>query len=143
MKLLFMISSLFLISSHPLMMIIMIILMTLYISSLMFMISKFSWMSFILILVMLGGMLILFIYIASLASNELFNLNNKMIPLILMMMMIIPWNFYNKIITPMNLNNFFFSYSSLNIFMIIMYLLLSLIIIINIIKSSKSPLRSN
>nr|YP_005255134.1 NADH dehydrogenase subunit 6 [Fergusonina taylori]ADY86001.1 NADH dehydrogenase subunit 6 [Fergusonina taylori] len=41
-------------------------------------ISKTFWFSYILFLIFLGGMLILFIYMTSIASNEMFSLSNKM-----------------------------------------------------------------
>nr|YP_009774834.1 NADH dehydrogenase subunit 6 [Lepisma saccharinum]QJA14870.1 NADH dehydrogenase subunit 6 [Lepisma saccharinum] len=40
--------------------------------------TESPWFSYILFLVFLGGMLVLFIYVTSLASNELFHFNSKM-----------------------------------------------------------------
>nr|YP_009640811.1 NADH dehydrogenase subunit 6 [Gyrostigma rhinocerontis]QCU81310.1 NADH dehydrogenase subunit 6 [Gyrostigma rhinocerontis] len=41
-------------------------------------ISKTFWFSYILFLVFLGGMLVLFIYVTSLASNEMFSFSSKL-----------------------------------------------------------------
>lgn len=40
-------------------------------------IIKRFWFSYILFLIFLGGLLVLFIYVTSLASNEIFNFSNK------------------------------------------------------------------
>nr|YP_009692461.1 NADH dehydrogenase subunit 6 [Limnogonus hypoleucus]QEH58873.1 NADH dehydrogenase subunit 6 [Limnogonus hypoleucus] len=64
-------------TKHPLSMGFMIILQTLVMSMIMNMMMKFSWYSYILILVMLGGMLILFMYMASIASNEIMKFSMK------------------------------------------------------------------
>nr|QWQ55622.1 NADH dehydrogenase subunit 6 [Ruidocollaris sinensis] len=58
--------------NHPLTMILIIILQTLIICLTISMMSQTFWFSYILFLVFLGGMLVLFIYITSLAANEYF-----------------------------------------------------------------------
>nr|YP_010759005.1 NADH dehydrogenase subunit 6 [Ctenolepisma longicaudatum]WEX31830.1 NADH dehydrogenase subunit 6 [Ctenolepisma longicaudatum] len=44
--------------------------------------SESPWFSYILFLIFLGGMLVLFIYVTSLASNEKFHLNTKTVTLL-------------------------------------------------------------
>nr|WHM51833.1 NADH dehydrogenase subunit 6 [Cryptotermes bracketti] len=64
--------------NHPLamgMMLLMQTMMTCLISGLM---HKSFWFQYILFMVFIGGMLVLFIYVASLASNEMFSLSTKM-----------------------------------------------------------------
>nr|YP_009561691.1 NADH dehydrogenase subunit 6 [Scopura longa]QAT19802.1 NADH dehydrogenase subunit 6 [Scopura longa] len=64
--------------SHPLAMGLILILQTLVICLLTgFMVQSF-WYSYILFLVFLGGLLVLFIYVTSLASNEMFTLSIKL-----------------------------------------------------------------
>lgn len=46
---------------------------------------KTFWFSYILFLIFLGGLLVLFIYVTSLASNEIFNFSNKITFLYLFM----------------------------------------------------------
>nr|YP_010713291.1 NADH dehydrogenase subunit 6 [Scorpiops jendeki]WDA95736.1 NADH dehydrogenase subunit 6 [Scorpiops jendeki] len=60
----------FMISSHPLVMGLFLMVSTSLVAFSTYFIFTFSWYSYIMVLVFLGGMLILFIYIASLASNE-------------------------------------------------------------------------
>nr|YP_009742192.1 NADH dehydrogenase subunit 6 [Scolytus seulensis]QID77575.1 NADH dehydrogenase subunit 6 [Scolytus seulensis] len=65
-----------------------------------------AWFSYILFLVMVGGMLVMFIYMTSVASNEKFNLpKNKMLPLILMMAMIM--NYQEDFIKNMDIHDTF------------------------------------
>nr|ALI86969.1 NADH dehydrogenase subunit 6 [Heterometrus longimanus] len=66
----------FLLSFHPLTMGIFLMLSTSLVAFSLYFIFGYSWYSYIMILVFLGGMLILFIYIASLASNELLKLKS-------------------------------------------------------------------
>lgn len=120
------------------------------------------WFSYILFLVIIGGILILFIYITSLASNELFNLNinNFFITLFIFLLILIINYFYdnflfliknfeiNSIHTLINNNenayNLIKLYNNptINITIIIInYLLLTLIIVVKITDISYGPLR--
>nr|YP_010257212.1 NADH dehydrogenase subunit 6 [Teratura megafurcula]QVM19036.1 NADH dehydrogenase subunit 6 [Teratura megafurcula] len=64
-------------TNHPLAMTLIIILQTLIVALTTGMMSSTFWFSYILFLVFLGGMLVLFIYITTLASNELFSIPTK------------------------------------------------------------------
>nr|WHU31460.1 NADH dehydrogenase subunit 6 [Claassenia sp. 2 YNX-2023a] len=61
--------------SHPLAMGMMLLLQTLFICLIAGFMTQSFWFSYILFLVFLGGLLVLFIYVTSLASNELFSLS--------------------------------------------------------------------
>nr|QZH78999.1 NADH dehydrogenase subunit 6 [Euconocephalus pallidus] len=63
--------------NHPLAMTLMIILQTLFVCLFTGLSTSSFWFSYVLFLVFLGGMLVLFIYITSLASNEMFSLPIK------------------------------------------------------------------
>nr|QOL00566.1 NADH dehydrogenase subunit 6 [Choroedocus violaceipes] len=71
--------------SHPMSMMIFIILQTLFIGLMTGTIMESFWLSYILFLTFLGGMLVLFIYITSIASNEMFQ--PKLITMVFTMMM--------------------------------------------------------
>nr|QEH58937.1 NADH dehydrogenase subunit 6 [Trepobates sp. XD-2019] len=73
-------------SSHPLSMGFNLIILTMMLSMIMSMIMKYSWYSYILVLVMLGGMLILFMYMATIASNEMMKFSMKMMKIMLFIM---------------------------------------------------------
>nr|QOL01060.1 NADH dehydrogenase subunit 6 [Sinochlora sinensis] len=69
----FFIAILLLLINHPLSMTLTILIQTLMICLSLSMLTQTFWFSYILFLVFLGGMLVLFIYITSLASNEMFS----------------------------------------------------------------------
>nr|YP_010449536.1 NADH dehydrogenase subunit 6 [Anelytra multicurvata]UTU96096.1 NADH dehydrogenase subunit 6 [Anelytra multicurvata] len=71
--------------THPLTMTLIIIMQTLLVCLSTGLKSPSFWFSYVLFLVFLGGMLVLFIYITSLASNEMFSLPIKFTLLILLM----------------------------------------------------------
>nr|QNE85424.1 NADH dehydrogenase subunit 6 [Tarnania fenestralis] len=64
---------------HPLSMGLILLVQTMLISLLIGLMSKTFWFSYILFLVFLGGMLVMFIYVTSLSSNEMFSISNKLI----------------------------------------------------------------
>nr|UPX88418.1 NADH dehydrogenase subunit 6 [Taeniopteryx nebulosa] len=65
--------------NHPLAMGMMLLLQTLMICLLTGLTTQSFWFSYILFLVFLGGLLVLFIYVTSLASNEMFSFSTKII----------------------------------------------------------------
>nr|ALO77469.1 NADH deshydrogenase subunit 6 [Gyrinidae sp. GENSP01] len=80
-----MLSITFLFLKHPLSMGLILLIQTIVISVITGMLSQTFWFSYILFLIMIGGMLILFIYMTSLASNEMFSYSNKLMTLMLIM----------------------------------------------------------
>nr|AWV83741.1 NADH dehydrogenase subunit 6 [Tryella crassa] len=112
--------------------------------------------SYILFLVFIGGMLILFMYMSSIASNEKFYFSMKLLLLnIIIMMMIMLFNLIKFKMNNMNelleMNNLVdnFMMKKLYIFpsgmmtiMMIIYLLFTLIVIVNVISIKLLPLRS-
>nr|YP_010946541.1 NADH dehydrogenase subunit 6 [Episymploce torchaceus]WGO57259.1 NADH dehydrogenase subunit 6 [Episymploce torchaceus] len=74
--------------NHPLAMGLILLIQTVLISLISGMLSQTFWFSYILFLIFLGGMLILFIYVTSLASNEMFFLSTKIIVSSIIMFMI-------------------------------------------------------
>nr|YP_010270145.1 NADH dehydrogenase subunit 6 [Karenia caelatata]UJX87001.1 NADH dehydrogenase subunit 6 [Karenia caelatata] len=135
-----------------------ILLMQTIISSLTCSINLSSYfMSYILFLIFIGGMLILFMYMASIASNEKFFFSMKLMMInfiMITLLMSINFNLFNmfsfkKSIDLYNSYSNFFMYKmyllpSGNItLLMIIYLLFTLIIVSNIIKIFNLPLRSN
>nr|YP_009924928.1 NADH dehydrogenase subunit 6 [Osmylus fulvicephalus]QNH69900.1 NADH dehydrogenase subunit 6 [Osmylus fulvicephalus] len=151
--------------THPLSMGLMLLMQTILISLICGYISINYWFAYILFLVMIGGMLVLFIYMTSLASNELFNfsMNSFMILMFLFIMSLMMFYFldpfswlyqnyemiqFNSMEMSMNLENQFnlmklYNNPSMNItMMLINYLLLTLIIVVKISNKNHGPLRS-
>nr|ASW26910.1 NADH dehydrogenase subunit 6 [Gallerucida bifasciata] len=152
-------SMLFIFFNHPLSCGMILIIQTILICLMTGMMNYNYWFSYILFLIMIGGMLILFIYMTSIASNEKFKFNFPILIISIMMiilnfMLLMMDNFYSnfhtqildmKINTDMNNNlsmNKYFNYPN-NLIMILMmnYLFLTLITIVKITNFSYGPLR--
>nr|YP_011034142.1 NADH dehydrogenase subunit 6 [Entricoplax vestita]WRI34036.1 NADH dehydrogenase subunit 6 [Entricoplax vestita] len=118
------------------------------------------WFSYILFMIFLGGMLVLFIYVASLASNEFFNFSLKTFcvgftifilmtftmllldPLLTSHLSLIPTStIMPQPSTPYVINWIYNNPSMIFTLFIVIYLLLTLIVVIKIINLVKSPLR--
>nr|AJG02616.1 NADH dehydrogenase subunit 6 [Pieris brassicae] len=162
------ISFIMLFSSHPLSMGLMILMQTLLLSLILGVYANTYWFSYILFLVFLGGLLVLFIYVSSIASNEMmkFSLKMKLFFFMMAFLMIIfsilkLMNYMNFLDNFLNnemnkLNNYFMFFNEnkikltklynsqtfLMIMMIIIYLFITLIAVIKITNIFFGPLRS-
>nr|YP_010491849.1 NADH dehydrogenase subunit 6 [Platydracus impotens]UWM92635.1 NADH dehydrogenase subunit 6 [Platydracus impotens] len=156
MTLMFSITFIFL--SHPMSMGITLLVQTILVSLMSGMLTLNFWFSYILFLIMIGGMLVLFIYMTSIASNEKFKFSNML--LMFMSLMIISSimmylffdnsliyminyseNFYFPYNYNMNLNKFLNYPSNIILFMMIIYLFITLIAVVKITDIKFGPLR--
>ena len=113
------------------------------------------WFSYILFLVFLGGMLVLFIYVTSLASNEMFSISTRGIIYsssglsISLLIIIIYDTLLNTTLTPYNTNLAGILIKLYRIptcwitLVLINYLLLTLIVVVKITQVNEGPLRPN
>nr|QEM01938.1 NADH dehydrogenase subunit 6 [Abscondita chinensis] len=151
----------FMFMSHPLSMGMVLLAQTLMIAMWTGLMSMNFWYSYILFIVMVGGMLILFIYMTSVASNEKF-MYSKMLS-ITMMFLFILLLFTNKdhmymlmnsmnsdlmmiknnLTFKMSLNKFLMYPMMIMSLMIIIYLLIALIAMNKITNVKSGPLRKN
>nr|YP_010222573.1 NADH dehydrogenase subunit 6 [Hippotiscus dorsalis]UCC46023.1 NADH dehydrogenase subunit 6 [Hippotiscus dorsalis] len=139
--------------NHPLSMGFILILQTLISSLIIGYMMKSFLFSYIIIIIMLSGALVLFIYMASVASNEKFKFTNKLLyPIILFMMFMLYMNFhiysmkwmnnylhYNEFISLIKTFN---TNSSQMTIMMIIYIFLVMIVVSNIAKTNDGPLRT-
>nr|UHA56261.1 NADH dehydrogenase subunit 6 [Hyblaea puera] len=165
--LLFSIIMLFL--NHPLSMGLMILIQTLLICMISGMMISTYWFSYILFLTFLGGLLVLFIYVSSIASNELFKFSYffNMIFLMILSIFFMLSIIYMKNLKMMNfnlnkeMNNFFNLYLFFNnenkislsklynsqtfflMMLLIIYLFITLIAVVKITNIFYGPLRSS
>nr|UYO79263.1 NADH dehydrogenase subunit 6 [Hydropsyche sp. XG-2022] len=119
---------------------------------------NYYWLSYILYLIMLGGILILFMYMCSIASNKIiqFNTNLLMYSILIFLVMLIFINKFkwtNLNLLMINNLNFFFSnemFSMSKIYnnytykitiMLIIYLFILLLMVSMFTNSNKGPLR--
>nr|YP_009537854.1 NADH dehydrogenase subunit 6 [Limenitis glorifica]AYN60571.1 NADH dehydrogenase subunit 6 [Limenitis glorifica] len=153
--------------NHPLAMGILILIQTLFTCLISGMLINTYWFSYILFLIFLGGLLVLFIYVSSVASNELFKIHfiEKFSYIYIIFIMIFSilyknnliWmnfsfndemiNFFNSNLFFNNEYNFNLSklYNNQNYFlmmMLIIYLFITLIAIVKITNIFFGPLRS-
>nr|ALO76995.1 NADH deshydrogenase subunit 6 [Sternolophus sp. STE01] len=144
--------------SHPMSMGLTLLLQVLCIALLTGMMSYNFWFSYIIFLIMIGGMLVLFIYMTSIASNEMFSYsNNLMVITILMIILTLFMSIFmdhylieyqnfnleniNNYKFEMILTKFFnFPYNSM-LFSIILYLFVTLIAVVKISNIKYGPLR--
>nr|YP_010947355.1 NADH dehydrogenase subunit 6 [Andraca melli]WGO62377.1 NADH dehydrogenase subunit 6 [Andraca melli] len=156
--------------NHPLTMGLLILIQTFIICMLSGMMISTYWFSYILFLTFLGGLLVLFIYVSSIASNELFllNMNMKMIIIMTIYLIIITLMFFKSNLNWMNLNinnsemnnlfNFFMFFNNENkininklynnqmsmlMMMLMIYLFITLVAIVKITNIFYGPLRSS
>nr|UFZ12979.1 NADH dehydrogenase subunit 6 [Protohermes dichrous] len=148
--------------NHPLAMGLILLLQTVMICLMSGVMVQTFWFSYILFLIMLGGMLILFIYMTSLASNELFSISMKslMINTILFSSIVIllitdsfSWisnsmnidmNLFKTLIYTENSSELIklYNFPTMNLtILLINYLFLTLIIIVKITNIFFGPLR--
>nr|YP_010713115.1 NADH dehydrogenase subunit 6 [Oscinella pusilla]WDA93981.1 NADH dehydrogenase subunit 6 [Oscinella pusilla] len=159
-------SILFIQMNHPLAMGLLLMFQTIFISIITGLITKTFWFSYILFLIFLGGMLVLFIYITSLASNEMFSMSIKsfifstsffftfMIMIYFLMdNSMLNMNMLNEEMNSIDNNNLFYTENSLSLnklynmptnyitILLMNYLLITLIAIVKITKLFYGPLR--
>nr|AMH85432.1 NADH dehydrogenase subunit 6 [Boettcheria bisetosa] len=163
-SLLFIFNLIFLNMKHPLAMGLTLLIQTTLICLTSGLMTKTFWFSYILFLVFLGGMLVLFIYVTSLASNEMFSFSMKLmitsIILFLLSMLILIFMDKNIIMQYYNMEtnqifnaDLFITENSLSLnklynyptnlltIMLMNYLLITLIAVVKITKLFKGPLR--
>nr|YP_009350972.1 NADH dehydrogenase subunit 6 [Mirocapritermes connectens]AQP28232.1 NADH dehydrogenase subunit 6 [Mirocapritermes connectens] len=140
---------------HPLAMGLMLLLQTTMVCLISGTMYSTFWFSYILFMIMIGGMLVLFMYMTSLASNEMFSPSNKMLMITLMTMpalsYMMPTMTNNK---EMNMHEtmmeneitttttvMYNQMMGIMTTLLVLYMLLTLIVVVNIINVSKGPLR--
>uniref|UniRef100_A0AAU7E5A8 NADH-ubiquinone oxidoreductase chain 6 n=1 Tax=Unilepidotricha sp. 1 SJR-2024a TaxID=3158271 RepID=A0AAU7E5A8_9NEOP len=154
--------------NHPLSMGFMILIQTFLLCLISGMLTNTYWFSYILFLTFLGGLLVLFIYVSTIASNEMFKFSlNAMILLLFLLSTMslftfmmnklywmnlsfnyemksmfenyLFWNNENK----MNLSKLYNKQTSNLMMMLIIYLFITLIAVVKITNISFGPLRMN
>nr|YP_010736920.1 NADH dehydrogenase subunit 6 [Idioscopus ventrispinus]WEP24807.1 NADH dehydrogenase subunit 6 [Idioscopus ventrispinus] len=113
-----------------------------------------SWLTMITFLMMIGGLLILFTYMSSLASNEKFKINTKMLMLMMMMIMMTEelmqevqidenQSMLNiQYMEQLSLSKLYNKKSMMITMIMVLYLLLTMIVVTKMVKHYEGPLRS-
>nr|AVJ52562.1 NADH dehydrogenase subunit 6 [Augocoris gomesii] len=151
-SLLITLSIMFMMLNHPMSMGFILITQTMVIAIISGMMTTNFFFSYIIMIIMLSGALVLFIYMASVASNEKFKTSIKMMMTFIMTIivsMMVVYNKINMIEYPNNMdkhNNMMLTklFNSMSIYttmMIILYLLMTMIVVSYIAKTQEGPLR--
>lgn len=156
------VSIIFIFLKHPLTLGVTLILQTLLICSISSLSASFSWFSYILFIIFLGATLVLFIYVASLAPNEIITLSDKLSTLIIFPVFMIPlFIIIDQLILSIKVHTEISSLLKLQIpssplaelsiiynppisnttTFIIIYLLITLLIVVKLTSTSYGPLR--
>nr|YP_009707969.1 NADH dehydrogenase subunit 6 [Xystrocera globosa]QEU57267.1 NADH dehydrogenase subunit 6 [Xystrocera globosa] len=151
----------FIFMKHPLSMGVMLLIQATNIALISGLMTMNFWFSYILFLIMVGGMLILFIYMTSIASNEKFKFSLKVF-LFTMTLFIIGiismklldcsvlnmmenssdmWSQENKITWSISMSKFTNNPSSNIFYLMIIYLLITLIAVVKVSSINHGPLR--
>nr|QNG56207.1 NADH dehydrogenase subunit 6 [Pediacus taiwanensis] len=159
--LLMILSFLFLFMNHPIAMGSILLIQTFLITLITGIMTFNFWYSYIIFLVMIGGMLILFMYITSIASNEKFLFSTKLLMISsLMLLFLFPMKkdfmksnylMFNEMFNNMKMNfnmnifmNKFMFYPHMMLYlMVIIYLFITLIATVKIINIKYGPLRQS
>nr|YP_010958565.1 NADH dehydrogenase subunit 6 [Centrotypus laticornis]UXF57641.1 NADH dehydrogenase subunit 6 [Centrotypus laticornis] len=136
----------------PMSMGIMLMIQTTWTIMLMNTINNSSWIPLITFLIMMGGLLVIFLYMSSITSNEKFKMNYKLSLMIIIMMipheelMLSGQNFESEEILTKSKEMIsmskMYSKSMIMTMLMIMYLMLTMITINKIVKTFEGPLRS-
>nr|AQP29944.1 NADH dehydrogenase subunit 6 [Diversitermes sp. A TB-2017] len=140
---------------HPMAMGLMLLMQTIMVCLISGTMYSSFWFSYILFMIMIGGMLVLFMYMTSLASNEMFSPSNKMLmtslvtlPILVYMMPTVTNNKEMNTHSTMMENEITMTTTvmynqtmGMMTTMLVIYMLLTLIVVVNIINVSKGPLR--
>nr|ADO60525.1 NADH dehydrogenase subunit 6 [Lycus dentipes] len=142
----------FIFLNHPITMGLALLLQTVAISLTTGLMMNMFWYSYIIFMIMIGGMLVLFLYMTSIASNKKFKFSIKLsiflfIMMMIFMIMLMLNDFYSEILmkTQLNLEMTvlkYFNFPTGNIMiLLITYLLITLIAVVKITKTNFGPLR--
>nr|YP_007627028.1 NADH dehydrogenase subunit 6 [Lentula callani]AGC22319.1 NADH dehydrogenase subunit 6 [Lentula callani] len=150
--------------NHPMSMMMFIIMQTMSVCMMTGMMMESFWMSYMLFLTFLGGMLVLFIYISSIASNEMFYLKLKYFiwSMIILTVMMLTFNILNKSFLmeiienseslmmnltinyqemSLSLNKLYNNPTFIITMMLMVYLFLTLIAVVKITNINQGPIR--
>nr|QZZ18315.1 NADH dehydrogenase subunit 6 [Eurhadina jarrayi] len=146
-------SSIILMMNHPMSMGLMLMIQTITIIILMNKMLTSSWFTMITFMMMIGGLLIMFMYMSSIASNEKFKLKSNLTLIFILLIMVqdemllesqidetqnvLEMNYMN-----FSLTKIYNMKSMMLTIMLIMYLLLTMISVTKMVKHHKGPLRT-
>uniref|UniRef100_A0A343C232 NADH-ubiquinone oxidoreductase chain 6 n=3 Tax=Anthrenus TaxID=219452 RepID=A0A343C232_9COLE len=152
-------STIFIMLNHPLSMGLTLLMQTLFMTVISGYINLSFWFSYIMFMIMIGGMLVLFIYMTSIASNEKFKFSMTITTLSILTTLASTTNWLEKFFPTMKINNidsmttlttsklsmsmtkYFMNLSIPLMLMVIIFLLITLIAVVKITNVNYGALR--
>nr|QLD97308.1 NADH dehydrogenase subunit 6 [Rhipicephalus maculatus] len=143
MKLIILLSLISASSFHPIMMLTSLILLTLFLSLTFYFIYQFSIMSMMMILIILGGMLIVFMYMISLCPNKKITFNSKVFFIFLLMAMIIPNKMFMLKLELININKIYLANFVNMVILMMIFLIIMLMIVSKNLNWINAPIKKS
>nr|QVV23883.1 NADH dehydrogenase subunit 6 [Hyalomma anatolicum] len=140
MKLLLILSLICALLFHPIMMLMSLILFTLFLSIMFYNSFQFAFISLMMILLILGGMLIIFMYMISLCPNKKMNFNIKLMIIPFMLFFYMVNSNFEKFEFTMIYKIYMMNYLNMMI-MMMLFLIMSLMIISKNLKWINAPIK--
>nr|QUB07017.1 NADH dehydrogenase subunit 6 [Cassidinae sp. N35] len=151
-------SIMFMMFKHPVSLMMIILLQTILICLMCGLMANLWWFSYMLFMVMIGGLLILFMYMTNVASNEKFKsskIKNTLFKIIIMSTMIFyllkdnfysyiqtsKWSNFNNLSTEMIIMKYYSYPSNMILFTIMIFLLMTMIMTVKVTEMKKGALR--
>nr|YP_006234415.1 NADH dehydrogenase subunit 6 [Bothriocroton undatum]AET63063.1 NADH dehydrogenase subunit 6 [Bothriocroton undatum] len=142
MKLFLILVTILLTMNHPMTMLLSVMALVFFLSMIMYFMTQIAFISMIMILLILGGMLIIFMYMISLCPNKKIFLSKKIMTFSMIFsifMLKIPFMMMN---IEMFLLQKIFIYNNMNMLLLLMmYLIMSLMVVMKISKLNSNPLK--
>nr|AXI98828.1 NADH dehydrogenase subunit 6 [Pseudoniphargus triasi] len=151
-------SFMFLLESSPLFLSVIIITQTITLALIIYISTMSSWFSFMLLMIYLSGMMIVFIYVSSMASNEFFHSNSRLLPFTVVLSLFVAFlassfslnhaeslNLMDMNLTEITVLKTMKMYSEslfIMTILLIIYLLLAMIMVVKNSSFSQGPMRS-
>nr|YP_009536318.1 NADH dehydrogenase subunit 6 [Rhipicentor nuttalli]AYN50583.1 NADH dehydrogenase subunit 6 [Rhipicentor nuttalli] len=128
-------------ASHPMLMLISLIFLSLFLAMIFYFMFQLSLLSLMIILIILGGMLIIFMYMVSLCPNSKMIMNNKMFLISLICIFIMPFSFFYENYNVFHMNKIYLM-NFINMLILMMcYLILSLMVISKNLNWINAPIK--
>nr|YP_010583023.1 NADH dehydrogenase subunit 6 [Zorka agnesae]UGN61469.1 NADH dehydrogenase subunit 6 [Zorka agnesae] len=152
-KIMIMLSSMTIFMNNPMSLGLLLLMQTMMVILFMNKVMLSSWFSMVTFMMMIGGLLIMFMYMSGIASNEKFKLNINISMVIIISLIIMEelmfenqineeQKFINLSTMDLSLTKIYNSKSFLMTIVLVMYLLLTMISVTKMVKHNKGPLRS-
>nr|YP_009107169.1 NADH dehydrogenase subunit 6 [Eulimnogammarus vittatus]AIT99453.1 NADH dehydrogenase subunit 6 [Eulimnogammarus vittatus] len=153
------VSLLYIFSKAPFMLAMLIVSQTILVTLLIYMTLSTSWLSFILFMILVSAMMVIFVYVSSLASNDFIIMSYSSImsalyfvPLLVLMAYLLLSDQENRTMSQLTMSDMdlgpvacykmYTAHTSFMTMFLIIYLLVALIIVVKISTTSKGTLRA-